>query len=439
MKKQLYWLLLAVTMVACAPHTQEEEPIVPPESVNEDSVAFVMEKSMSAFPRQHLIEHFTGEGCQYCPYGMASIVEGLQKHGDNFIWVSHHYGYTPDEYTIAESAVIGDFLGVMGAPAMSLNRVSRTIDGQTGYCFHPGYFPEISVPDDDSAQVSVHLLPTYNSATRALSLTVRGTVLTDAQSLNLTVLIKENGLIGRQVDADTWLDWKEFLHTRVARAFLTDTFGIAVEVKDSVYEAQFEYTLPSAWNDEHCVVVAYVTDATNKPIINAAQEPVVSGTTGGEEMNPAGITLVPVPDIYPEEAYSPMTDIVMTDCTLEPDQNLLHVILSNPAQTRLVSGTKCYPQIELVFVTGSTTLAPGTYAISPGGEEGTVLAGTRDDENIRFYGSMYYMLTVSGGNQVARFWLLHTGTVVVGEDGTITIDATTRNSSPVHITYTPAE
>ena len=29
----------------------------------------------SSFPRKYLFEHFTGEGCGYCPYGMYSIVE----------------------------------------------------------------------------------------------------------------------------------------------------------------------------------------------------------------------------------------------------------------------------------------------------------------------------------------------------------------------------
>ena len=29
----------------------------------------------ASFPRKYLIEHFTGDQCGYCPYGMYSIME----------------------------------------------------------------------------------------------------------------------------------------------------------------------------------------------------------------------------------------------------------------------------------------------------------------------------------------------------------------------------
>ena len=45
----------------------------------------------SSFPRKYLIEHFTGDQCGYCPYGMYSIVEYTQQTSTPCIWVSHHY------------------------------------------------------------------------------------------------------------------------------------------------------------------------------------------------------------------------------------------------------------------------------------------------------------------------------------------------------------
>ena len=76
----------------------------------------------SSFPRKYLIEHFTGDECGYCPEGMYSIVGYTQKTSTPCIWVSHHYGYNTDEYTISESAKIASACGVSGAPNMAINR-----------------------------------------------------------------------------------------------------------------------------------------------------------------------------------------------------------------------------------------------------------------------------------------------------------------------------
>ena len=437
MKKLLYLCFAAVVLAACNANTPAGKE---PTEAELDSIEFAKEKTQSSFPRQHLIEHFTGEACGYCPYGMSCIVEGIAKHGNNFIWVSHHEGYMPDEYTVAGSDSVRSFNQVMGAPAMVLNRVPRTIDGQTSLSFHPMDFPSLIMNDSETSQVSVHVKSAYNSATRELSLRVRGTVLdVQTQSLYLTVMIKENGLVGPQADYNgTWSGWQEFTHTRVVRVILTEPTGDVVAVNEQVYEKEFRYTLPEQWNAEHCVAVAYVTDVTLRPVINAAQAPIIAGTTGGEEINPEGVTRVPVAADYPE-TKTPLTDIVMTQCKFEraKDNNKILVAeFRNPSLIRNVNGIKCTPVIQVLFVTDVTTPQAGTYVLATTLEDGTAIAGTRDDVNINIYGSMYYMVSTVG-ESVQRYWLLHEGQVLVGADGSITIEATTLNNSPVHITYNP--
>ena len=90
----------------------------------------------TTYPRKFLIEHFTTEKCGFCPYGMYSIVEGIKEQEDQYIWVSHHYGYGTDPYTITENGTIGNKLGVSGAPSMCINRTIQ--NGQAAACFHPG-------------------------------------------------------------------------------------------------------------------------------------------------------------------------------------------------------------------------------------------------------------------------------------------------------------
>ena len=437
--KRLLYLCFAAIMITGCNNNVPVEPAQPSEA-ELDSIEFAKEKQMSSFTRQHLIEHFTGEACGYCPYGMSCIVEGIAKHGTNFIWVSHHEGYMPDEYTVAGSDSVCNLNQVIGAPSMALNREPRTIAGETGLSFHPMAFPSLTISDNETAQVSVHIIPSYNNTTRELKLKVRGTALdTQTQALYLTVLLKENGLNGPQADyIATWSGWQKFTHTRVVRAFLTQPTGDVVSIKEQVYEQEYNYALPEGWNAEHCVAVAYVTDDHLMPIINAAQAPIINGSTGGEEITPGGITMIPIDPAYPE-TKTPLTDIEMTACQFEryeDNEHILRAQLSNPSLTRNVNGIKCSPIIEILFVTDDDTPQAGTYELTTTLATGTAIAGTRDDININIYGSMYYMVSVAG-ESVQRYWLLHEGNVVVGQDGSIAIEATTLNNSPVHITYTP--
>ena len=252
----------------------------------------------TSFPRKYLIEHFTGDQCGYCPEGMYSIVEYKQKTSTPCIWVSHHYGYNQDEYTIPESAKIASACGVSGAPNMAMNRTK--IMG-TSIAFHPGYMVEDGMAEtiadkcDTVAEASVVIDRTYNTETRELNVTVSGQVANTAVTeYLLTVLIKENGLIGKQ--ADYYWSWKtagykEFLHPCVARDVISETqLGDTVLVANQAYSKTYTYTVSDKWVAENCCVVAYITPLSKKPIINAEETPLVAGTTGGAEYLPFAIT-----------------------------------------------------------------------------------------------------------------------------------------------------
>ena len=95
------------------------------------------------------------------------------------IWVSHHAGYNQDEYTIPESTVLLNKLGVQGAPNVVMNRTK--IMGMTKG-FHPDYLVEEGMADmiaykcDTVAEASVVIDHTYNAEKRELNVTVSGQV-----------------------------------------------------------------------------------------------------------------------------------------------------------------------------------------------------------------------------------------------------------------------
>jgi hypothetical protein len=383
-----------------------------------------------SFARKYLIEHFTGEDCGYCPGGMYAIVEYLESATTPSIWVSHHYGFGSDEYTISESSNIGNTLGVNGAPNMSLNR-SKQSEGLT---FHPGYLPEITIADKTEAAMSVEINRNYNATTRQLDVTVSGECTYDSQSKFLvSVLIKENRLVGQQADYTySWktAKWKEYMHARVIRDMLTLPLGDTIELVNRAYSKTWSYTVPEKWVAENCCVVAYVTPLVGQPIINAEQVVLVEGTTGGEEYLPYGIT----------EGKGPNKEITFKEVKVSriEEENLLEVLLVSDSKISTEYGDA--QAISAVYIhTDAETLTAGTYPIKADGSAGSIQAGYRIDEKKSFGGSLLlYAVSenlANGQLAPAHIWRMNEGEMVVDEAGNITFNFKTYNGTSVTSSY----
>jgi hypothetical protein len=392
----------------------------------------------TSFPRKYLIEHFTGDQCGYCPGGMYGIVHyTMYLTTTPCIWVSHHYGYNNDEYTISESAKIGTACGVQGAPNMAMNRTK--IMG-TSIAFHPGYLPEEGMAEtiaskcDTVAEASVVIDHTYNAETRELNVTVSGQVAnTDVTEYLLSVLIKENGLVGKQADYTySWKTsgYKEFLHPCVARDFLTEgsTLGDTVKVENQAYSKTFTYTISDQWVAENCNIVAYITPLTKKPIINAEETPLVAGTTGGKEYLPFGIT----------ENKEPTNATKLEFDTLE---------LSKPADDKLAlqlvakSSTRsdAYGPVKLVvyleFNTTESILPTGTLEFAEGNELNTFSIGTVDLAEQTFSGSYMAYYLASTMEDLCHIWRITSGTMTVEANGGFVVEGKLDNGKNYKVTY----
>lgn len=84
--KPFRFLIIALAMgafFACEPQP-EPQPV---------------EQIPASFPRKHLIEEFTGQGCGYCPYGM-DCIHAFLENDTNYIVILHHYGYQADHFSV---------------------------------------------------------------------------------------------------------------------------------------------------------------------------------------------------------------------------------------------------------------------------------------------------------------------------------------------------
>ena len=389
----------------------------------------------ASFPRKYLIEHFTGDQCGYCPYGMYSIVEYTQQTSTPCIWVSHHYGYNQDEYTISESAKIGAACGVQGAPNMAMNRTK--VMG-TAIAFHPGYLVEDGMAETianncaTTAEASVVIDHTYNAETRELNVTVSGQVANAATTeYLLTVLIKENGLVGKQ--ADYYWSWKtagykEFLHPCVVRDLLTvSQLGDTVKVENQAYSKTFTYTVSEKWVAENCNVVAYITPLAKKPIINAEETTLVASTTGGKEYLPFGIT----------ENLAPTNATKLNFDTLEfgkPADDKLAIELVSASSTR----SDYYGPMKLVvyleFNTPDTILPTETLEFADGDALNTFTAGHVDLATQTFSGSRMAYYLASTMEDLCHIWRIKNGTMTVASNGGFVVEGKLDNDKNYKIT-----
>ena len=383
------------------------------------------------FDRKHLIEHFTGDQCGYCPYGMYSIVDYLETAKTPTIWVSHHAGFNQDEFTIAESLKLVSALGVSGAPAMAMNRSQQ----EPGLIFHPGYLPEITIKDAKKAAMSVNIQHTYNADSRQMDITVSGESSFDTNGkFLLSVLVKENRLVGKQADYYyAWGDymWKEFMHARVIRGMLTPATGDTIVMKNQAYSKTYSYTIPAEWVAENCCVVAYVTPVSNLPVINAEQVVLVEGTTGGEQYNPYGIT----------EQKGPNSKITFHQAQVNKveGEDLLEVLLVS--NTKVTTAYGDAQPVATIFVhTDAATLSAGTYPIKEDGSMGSIQAGYRIDEKASFGGSLiiYAHSEYLSNGQIAstHIWRMLGGEMVVDAQGNISLNIKTCSGTTVRGTYT---
>ena len=372
----------------------------------------------SSFPRKYLIEHFTGDECGYCPEGMYSIVGYTQKTSTPCIWVSHHYGYNNDEYTIPESAKIGSTCGVQGAPNMAMNRTK--IMG-TSIAFHPGYLTEDGMAEtiaskcDTTAEASVVINHTYNAETRELNVTVSGQVAnTTTTEYLLTVLIKENGLIGKQADyywSCKTSGYKEFMHPCVVRDVLNASpYGDTVKVENQAYSKTLTYTIPEKWVAENCNVVAYITPLAKKPIINAEETPLVAGTTGGAEYQPFGITENQAPTNASKLSFDALELNKVAD-----DKLAIELLASNSTRSDFYGPMKLAVYLE--FNTTEDVLPVDTLDFADGNELNTFSTGTVDLKEQTWNGSRMAYYLAADMEQLCHIWRIKSGKLLVYPDG----------------------
>lgn len=283
----------------------------------EDSVVSYLYNAADAFGRTTLLEHFTTQGCQYCPGGHerigSAVNSGLE---DRVAWVSHHAGYGTDNYTIdaSENDIIELYGGGTWAPAMMLDRNTDypTADDEPGAVMSvpnsvSGVKSKINQALADPALANVQIDDaTYDATTRQLSITVSGSVLVALPDLRLSFYITEDSLIGQQYNTSGII--AQYQHDHVLRATVGGSWGEPLVLDaNNAFSKTLTYTLPAAWKAYKCRAVVFVnrygSTIEDRQVFNAVKTAYLTDPNLSiREMN-ATMTMKTWPNPVAETAY----------------------------------------------------------------------------------------------------------------------------------------
>lgn len=313
-------------------------------------------------PKKVLLEDFTGTWCGYCPRGK-TVMEDCMNTYPNVIGITDHDG---DGLANAFSNAIISGLSVAAFPNGAVDRF--LFSGQTTVGMSTSQWKSKCASRLlTTTPVAVSFTSTYNTTTRALSVTVTANFVgSSSGDLRINCLLIEDGIITPSDPQSNYMGngcsspdpsspWYTFpcsisnyVHDGVARINLAnDNWGTAGVIPASVtsgnsYSQTYSYTLPSTWNATKVSIVAFVSKygaaASAREILNSIKG-VIGTSTGIFENNDAASIEVK------QNAPNPFKEITALQFTLNATDNVsINVynafgqVVNNLIDTKLVPG-----------------------------------------------------------------------------------------------------
>lgn len=246
-----------------------------------------------------LVEEWTGHTCIACP-AAARLIDTLKTiYEERFVAISIHDGFFamsppfampgcgaghPNAFTsdfecpTAASYTSAHSTGPNSPPQGMVNRLGMAANNEIKpRGLWAGLVDSIVQTD---AICSIHIDRSYNSSSRAVTATVRGTwLMTHANNLNIAIMLTESGMVGWQTDG-TNCD-SQFVFKDVLRECLNtpgSITGTALTTAPTVpgttysYALPSAYTLPAGFNEAGCHLVAIIYDSVTGEVMQAWEE-----------------------------------------------------------------------------------------------------------------------------------------------------------------------
>ncbi len=319
-------------------------------------------------PRKVVVEDFTGTWCGYCPRGKTTIEDCITTYPTT-IGMEVHTGDT-HATTYSEGIITG--LSPSGYPNGAIDRFA--FSGTTA-CFSTNVWKsKVATRLNTTSPVNVGITTTYNTSTRALSVTVTANFVGAASGdIRISCLLTEDAVVTPSDPQHNYMDatvgdpWygqgstiPNYVHNGVARMNLAnDIWGTAGVIPASVtaggtYNKTYTYTVPSTWNANKVYVVGMVnkrgTTTTTNEILNAARVLIGSNTVGVEENT--SVDPIQVKQSFP----NPFSDITALQFKLNTTDNVSVKVYNSYGQlVNTLVNTKLTPGDHTFYWAGNNT------------------------------------------------------------------------------------
>lgn len=273
MKKiiSIFTILLTLGFISC---DRIKSPIVKKNTAV--GTSFVTKNNFAVYNyKKTMLEDYTGMRCQNCPDAATAAANLSATYGSSLIIVGVHAGslanpfgnYTADYRTEAGDVWSGTAgFGIIAYPSGIINRKAYAPNGIITY--YTTWSSVLAISNTDPLIVKLKVTTNYDTLAGALNTDVKAYFQTAyAQNLNISILVTEDGVIGKQDDHGTEVDDYEFEH--MLRGALNSPWGVALTTSAKAANDSVSYSL----NDFNLKGMTYTIDKPDptpdvvKPIV----------------------------------------------------------------------------------------------------------------------------------------------------------------------------
>ena len=259
-----------------------DEPYATVKKVDDDTATQV---------RRVLLEDYTGHKCVNCPEAALAARALEEAHGGKLIVMAVHAGFfaepsTTGDFTANYTSQTGNdwntYFGITSNPNGMVNRKSYSGARILGMDLWANAIEtELALPQEAEMVIS----NSYNETTRALQTSVNTKFLAGLEgSYNLIVCIVEDSLISPQKNSNANIGYPvpviyDWVFMDVLRGSINGTWGEELTATVDItktYVKNYTFTLNEAWVPKNCPVLAFISKADSREVVQVEKEPVIS-------------------------------------------------------------------------------------------------------------------------------------------------------------------
>jgi thiol-disulfide isomerase/thioredoxin len=343
----------------------------------------------SQAPKRVVVEDFTGTWCGYCPRGQTTLESIVNMHPTTIGMEVHDN----DTYANTYSNAVITGINPSGFPTGAIDRFA--FGGSTSAFSTTSWMSKAMTRSSTSTPVAVDFTSTYNTSTKALSVTVTAKFVAAASGdLRISCVLAEDGVVttsdpqhnymgngcSSPDPASPWYTYPcsitNYTHNGVARVNLAPTFGTSGVIPSSViagstYTTTYTYTLPATWggttpNPSKIYIVAFVgkygTSSTSYEILNANKSLIGTNTILTGVVENKDLVQLESKQSYP----NPFSDISAISFNLNVTDNVVVKIYDMlGTEINTIVNTKLIPGNHTVYWAGEnsdgSTVPGGVY------------------------------------------------------------------------------